>query len=152
MSKAQFTATPYNLSQLQQELAVSNAAGPRPVAPKQGDAKYQIEQKVCTGSGCTTELAVDTEAYARDLERYNQTLLPDWEEKAYEGLDAAIDKASDGLDTLKFTTDANGEADLKLPAGTWYFNGKYSTSGTQVVWDSIPFTITALTKAVELTR
>ena len=152
VSKAQFTAMPYNLSQLQQELAARNDAGPKPLAPKQSDAKYQIEQKVCTGSGCTTELAVDTEAYRQDLERYTKTLLPDWEEKAYAGLDDAIEKASDGRETLRFTTDAKGEANLQLPTGVWYFNGKYSTSSIQVVWDSIPFTISTGTKAVELTR
>ncbi|PKL75626.1 MAG: hypothetical protein CVV27_14375 [Candidatus Melainabacteria bacterium HGW-Melainabacteria-1] len=147
-----FTAHAYNLAQIKQDLALKNKVEARPLAPSQADTKYQLEQKVCTSSGCTTEQTVDVEAYRVDFDRYNQSVLPDWEARAYAGLEAAISQASEGHSSLSFSTDSNGEAALRLPYGTWYFNGRYSANGSAVVWDSIPFVITENTRSVELTR
>jgi len=149
---ANFTADPYNLQQLRQELAARNNAGARPQAPSQSDAKYQVEEKVCNSSGCTTREGVDMEAYQEDLSRYHNSILPEWEARAYAGLEAARTEAAQGRQSLSFSTNERGEATLRLLTGTWYFNGRYSTSGTVVVWESVPFEILPATRSVELVR
>lgn len=152
VDKGEFTAVGYDLAQIQAELIAKNKVEAKPVGPSSNDPKYLVEQKVCTSSGCTTEQTVDLEAYQEDLSRYTKSILPEWEARAYAGQDEAIAKASAGRPSVSFSTDANGEAALRLPVGTWYFNGRYSASGAVVVWESIPFNITANTKSVELTR
>ncbi len=147
-----FTANPYNLAQIRQDLVVKNKVEARPVAPQQTDPKYRQEQKVCTGSGCTTEQTVNMDAYREDLSRYNSSILPDWERRAYAGLEDAIRVAASGRESLNFTTDSNGEATLRLPLGNWFFSGRYSASGNVVVWESIPFDVTGSTTSIELTR
>lgn len=152
VARTSFKAVPYNLPAIQQELIAKNTPGPKPVMPQQSDAKYVQIQKVCNSSGCTSESSVDTDAYRADLQTYTVTTLPDWEKLAYRGLEDAIGKASNGSAEVSLVTDANGEAAMRIPAGTWYFSGKYTAGSTVVVWDSIPFTITTSTKSVELIR
>lgn len=147
-----FTAHPYNLAQLRSDLIVKNKVESKPVAPQQTDAKYRQEQKICSGSGCTTEQTVNMDAYREDLSRYTSSILPDWERRAYAGLEEAIRTAANGRESLNFTTDSNGEATLRLPLGNWYFNGRYSANGSVVVWESIPFDVSATTTSIELTR
>lgn len=147
-----FTAHPYNLVQLQQELIAKNKVEAKPVAPLQTDAKYRQEQKICNSAGCTTEQTVNTDAYREDFARYQNSILPEWEKRAYAGLDEAIRLAANGRESLTFSTDSNGEASLRLPLGTWYFSGRYSAGGSVVVWESIPFAIGSSTSSIELTR
>jgi hypothetical protein len=152
VAKADFKALPYNLAQVQQDLISRNGPGPKPVEPLQSDLKYQQIEKDCNASGCTTQLTVNIDAYREDLQNYQSNLLPDWEKLAYKGLDDAISTASQGRTELDFVTDANGGAALQLAAGTWYFSGRYTNGSTITVWDAIPFTITAATQSIELTR
>lgn len=152
VARTSFKAVPYNLPSLQQELITKNAPGPKPSPPLQSDAKYQTTTKICTSTGCTTESAVDTDAYRADLQTYQTTTLPNWEKSAYAGLDEAIQSASMGKPEVNLVTDANGDASMRLPAGTWYFSGKYAASGTSVSWDAIPFAIGASTQSVQLIR
>lgn len=147
-----FRADPYDLRALRQQVAARNNAGSMPVAPSQFESKYQIEEKVCTSSGCTTQAGVDMEAYQEDLNRYRNSILPDWEARAYAGLAEARSAAANGRQSLSFSTDQNGEATLRLPAGSWYFNGRYSTSGAVVIWESVPFDVLSTTRAIELVR
>lgn len=147
-----FVANPYNLAQLQAMQAQKNGVEAKPLPPQQSDAKYQVEEKVCTSSGCTTRKTVNNTAFQEDLQRYSSVVLPEWEGRAYQGLDAAIQAASGGRENVAFTTNQDGEASLRLLTGTWYFNGRYTVNGTVVVWESVPFEIQRDTQAVELTR
>lgn len=152
VSETEFTAKPYNLEALQAQLASQNKVEPKPQAPQQSDAKYQQAEKVCTSSGCTTRSTVDMEAYQNDLDRYQNSILPEWESRAYAGLDDAIAKAAAGRKAVSFNTDANGEASVRLESGTWYFSGRYAVNGVAVVWESVPFEISSDTQSIDLTR
>ncbi|MGV3523378.1 MAG: hypothetical protein ACO1RX_04100 [Candidatus Sericytochromatia bacterium] len=152
VSRTEFRATPYNLAQVQEQVAARNGVESKPQPPSQNDAKYQLSEKVCTSSGCTTRSSVDTAAYQEDLTRYTSSVLPDWERRAYNGLEDAIASISNERTPTTFTTDANGEASLNLATGSWYFSGRYTVNGTVVVWESIPFEITSTTRTLELTR
>lgn len=150
--KSTFRAEPYDLPAIQQELAAKNKVELRPQQPQAGDAKYQLEEKICNSNGCSTETRVDNAAYQADFDYYLTRSLPEWEGRAYQGLDQRLKLAADGRESLSFSTDINGEANLTLLSGRWYITGTYTAGNSAVRWESVPFDITAKTRAIELTR
>lgn len=148
-----FTVNPYPLTEVRASLAIKNNVEAMPVAPRESDAKYQLEEKVCSSSGCTTQSRVDSEAFQKDLTNYRNTVLPEWEARAYKGLSEELARLSNGRSSLNFTTDKNGEATVRLQTGKWYFSGKYSYGqSSSVVWEDVLFEVKDGTKTIELTR
>lgn len=148
-----FTVNPYPLSEVKASLAIKNNVEAMPVAPRESDAKYQLEEKVCSSSGCTTQTKVDSEAFQKDLNNYRNTVLPEWESRAYKGLSEELAQLSNGRSSLNFTTDKNGEATIRLQTGKWYFSGKYSYGqSSSVVWEDVLFEVKEGTQTIELTR
>jgi hypothetical protein len=149
----EFTLNPYALSEVKASLAIRNNVEAMPVQPRESDARYQVDEKVCTSSGCSIESRVDSTAYQKDLNTYKTTILPEWEARAYKGLAQELARLSAGRSSLKFTTDKNGEATLRLRTGKWYFSGRYTYGqGNAVVWEDVLFDVKATTKAIEMTR
>lgn len=149
----EFTAHPYPLAEVKAKLAIRNQVEAMPVPPQASDAKYQIEEKVCNSSGCSTQVRIDNTSLQKDLSTYYNSILPEWEARAYQGLEEELARLSQGRTSFKFTTDKNGEATLRLQTGKWYFSGRYSYgAGHTVVWEDVMFDITPNTKSLELTR
>lgn len=148
-----FTVNPYPLGEVKTSLAIKNNVEAMPVSPRESDAKYQLEEKVCSSSGCTTQTRVDSTAFQQDLNNYRNTVLPEWEARAYKGLSEELARLSNGRSSLNFTTDKNGEATVRLQTGKWYFSGKYSYGqSNSVVWEDVVFDVKDGTKTIELTR
>ncbi|PIQ23281.1 hypothetical protein COW36_08035 [bacterium (Candidatus Blackallbacteria) CG17_big_fil_post_rev_8_21_14_2_50_48_46] len=148
-----FTVNPYPLSEVKASLAIKNNAEAKPIAPSESDVKYQIEEKVCSNSGCSTQTRIDSAAFQKDLSTYQNSILPEWESRAYKGLEDELARLSNGRSSLNFSTDKNGEATVRLQTGKWYFNGRYSYSqGSTVVWEDVMFEVKESTKTIELTR
>lgn len=144
-----FTLNPYEINKIKAEVATQNKVEPKPVSPSPTEAKYQTTT-VCTSSGCTVENRFDSAAFQRDIEIYQTKTLPDWEKRAYQGLDAALQAVSQGRQPLTLTTDANGEANIKVSPGTWYISGTYSAATGNVSWQDVRFDISTSTARIEL--
>jgi hypothetical protein len=54
---------------------------------------------------------------------------------------------------IEFTTDLNGEADIQLEPGRWYFAGKFNAGANgSAYWIGAPIDVTATTKVIELSN
>jgi hypothetical protein len=148
-----FNVNPYPLAEVKASLAIKNNVEPMPIAPRESDSKYQNEEKVCGSNGCSTQSKLDSEAFQKDYNTYHNTVLPEWESRAYNGLNDELARLSAGRSSLNFTTDKNGEATIRLQTGKWYFSGRYSyAQGNTVVWEDVIFEVKDGTKTIELTR
>lgn len=151
--ESEFTVNPYPLTEVKASLAIRNNVEAMPVPPRESDAKYQIEEKVCNSSGCSTQIRIDSVTFQQDFNAYRNSILPEWEARAYKGLEDELARLSRGRSSLKFSTNKNGEATLRLQTGKWYFSGRYSYGlGNTVVWEDVMFDVRENTKTLELTR
>lgn len=120
---------PYNLAQVKADLAVKNAAGPKP----DGNAKEL--KRSCPEDADWTLCLTDEEKLADAIDA--------WEKVAYAGLDEAIKEASNGLTTKSLTTDFDGEAEVELTPGMWYVTGHYALlqGKSNVYWIGTPMKV-----------
>lgn len=151
ITQTEFIVRPYNLPALQAAAARRNQVEARPLAPSSDEPRFRIEKKLCSSSGCTSEQGFDSEAYQQALHDYQQSVLPEWESRAYVGLVTDIELAAQGREVQRFRTNDRGEAVLQLESGMWYFSGRHHNAARNVVWEAASFEIKSNTHAVHLT-
>lgn len=148
----EFTVYPYPLARIKRELAIRNNVEAMPTAPSQNASKYQIVEKVCTSSGCTEQTRLNNALFEADSQAYRETLLPNWEARAYRGLNDELAKVAAGREVQRVRTNANGEGSLFISTGMWYVNGTYTAGGTTLIWEDVAFDITPNTRTIDLIR